>query len=471
MQKSRYVIYGASSGGKKVCQTLRNMGIEIEFFVDSNEKKWGETLENKKISSPLSIQKDRHKIIIASELNQDAIENYLETLGLKDNIIMKEEIMIPYLKRNYDLTEIKSDIEEDNKKRKVFIELLEGTPEGAGGIAEWSVELAQILRTISNESYIVSSGKYKFPLNKEDLFWLFETDYATYWEDVSRLIRFFENNLPCTIILNKQMQMLYAAIVLKSRYPKQVKVISVNHSDSICLYKRCQLIYQYIDCIYAITEYMKNKLINLYNIPDYKIICRLMPVPQPYIGKHKYLSSKKNIDIAYVGRITREQKRSDLIIDLINNLEEKNVHYKLHIAGTGDYESAIKEYVKKKQLETKIILYGMIPKEKIFKFWEDKDVAICVSDVEGTCLSILEAMAAGAVPVCTNVLCADEFVKTPDNGYVVEKGDMVDMAGKIKYLEMNRDLIVEKGKKSQKFIAENCSEESYKDFLMKAVYE
>ena len=62
----------------------------------------------------------------------------------------------------------------------------------------------------------------------------------------------------------------------------------------------------------------------------------------------------------------------------------------------------------------------MIPKEKIFKFWEDKDVAICVSDVEGTCLSILEAMAAGAVPVCTNVLCADEFVKTPDNGYVVE---------------------------------------------------
>ena len=130
----------------------------------------GETLENKKISSPLSIQKDRHKIIIASELNQDAIENYLETLGLKDNIIMKEEIMIPYLKRNYDLTEIKSDIEEDNKKRKVFIELLEGIPEGAGGIAEWSVELAQILRTISNESYIVSSGKYKFPLNKEDLF-------------------------------------------------------------------------------------------------------------------------------------------------------------------------------------------------------------------------------------------------------------------------------------------------------------
>lgn len=41
MQKSRYVIYGASSGGKKVCQTLRNMGIEIEFFVDSNEKNGG----------------------------------------------------------------------------------------------------------------------------------------------------------------------------------------------------------------------------------------------------------------------------------------------------------------------------------------------------------------------------------------------------------------------------------------------
>lgn len=129
----KIVIYGASGGGKKVLQTLQNMDIDIDFFVDGNKDKWGTLFEGKNVKAPEEINPEEHQIIIASELNQEAIEERLDRLGIVKNVIMKEEIMLPYIEKiknkiNVDISVKKSD------KRKVFIELLEGTVNGSGGI-------------------------------------------------------------------------------------------------------------------------------------------------------------------------------------------------------------------------------------------------------------------------------------------------------------------------------------------------
>ena len=168
--KMGYVIYGASGGGRKVFFTLKNTGIDIDFFVDGDSSKWGSVFEGKDVKSPEEIDKNKHLIIIASELSQEAIEEKLSGLGLYGNIIIKEEILLKHLQKvekEY-LPEVK-EVTIHNEK-SVFIELLEGTPKGAGGIVSWSMNVASIFLGNGIYARILSKGKFPFPEGKEKLF-------------------------------------------------------------------------------------------------------------------------------------------------------------------------------------------------------------------------------------------------------------------------------------------------------------
>ena len=462
--KMGYVIYGASGGGRKVFFTLKNTGIDIDFFVDGDSSKWGSVFEGKDVKSPEEIDKNKHLIIIASELSQEAIEEKLSGLGLYGNIIIKEEILLKHLQKvekEY-LPEVK-EVTIHNEK-SVFIELLEGTPKGAGGIVSWSMNVASIFLGNGIYARILSKGKFPFPEGKEKLFQKAETSYETYWEDVIKLAGVMEKKLPCVIILNKQMQMLYAAILLKKRFPEYVKIVSVIHNDAICLYKRSKIIERYIDIFMGTTKHIKEELIR-YNISGNKVVYKEMPVLDNFFKGHKYSLSRDKIFIGYAGRLEIVQKRADLLIKLISQLELREIPYEFHIAGTGTYYSKIKEYIDQNKLEQKVILYGQLPREKMPGFWSGKDIFIAVSDKEGSCLSMVEAMASGVVPVVTSFSSSSEYVLIPGNGYVVPFGDMKMMAGKIEELYKNPYIIKEKSIACMKYIRAHCSYNSYIDFL------
>ncbi|MCI9079825.1 MAG: glycosyltransferase family 4 protein [Lachnospiraceae bacterium] len=463
-----YVIYGASGGGRKVFFTLKNTGIDIDFFVDGDSSKWGSKFEGKDVKSPEEIDKNKHLIIIASELSQEVIEEKLTGLGLYSNIIMKEEILLKHLhkvEKAYLLEEKEVTV---HNEKSVFIELLEGTPKGAGGMVSWSMNVASIFMENDIYARILSTGKFQFPEGKEKLFQKVETSYGTYWEDVIKLAQVMERKLPCVIILNKQMQMLYAAILLKRKYPEYVKIVSVVHSDAICLYKRSNIIEKYIDIFIGITEYIKNRLIQS-NISKEKIVYKEMPIFDCFMKKRTYSENKNKIKIGYAGRLEIMQKRADLLIELIKQLELKKITYEFHIAGTGTYYNEIRNYINKNKLGQNIILYNQLPREKMPLFWHDKDIFIAVSDREGCCLSMMEAMASGAVPVVTNFSVSNEYVSVPKNGYVVPFGDMKMMAGRIEELYRNPYIIKEKSIACMKYVKTHCSYNSYKEFLLNLI--
>lgn len=464
-----YVIYGASGGGRKVYYTLKNTGLDIDFFVDGDCSKWGNCFEGKDVKNPKEIDKNKHLIIIASELSQEAIEENLTSLGLYNNIIMKEEILIPHLQKienKYFSAKEKSKI---HNEKSVFIELLEGTPQMSDGILSYSIDVASIFQSKNIYAKILSTGKFSFPEGKEELFQKIETSYETYWEDVIKLAKFIEQKLPCVIILNKQMQMLYAAILIKKKYPKYVKIISVIHNDAICLYKRSVLIQNYIDIFVTITLYIREKLIQN-GIAIEKIAYKEMPVPDCFIQRRVYSTYMDKIQIGYAGRLEIMQKRADLLIELVKQLELKKVPYIFHIAGTGIYFNEIKQYIKENKLEEKIILYGQLPREKISEFWNNKDIFIAVSDKEGCCLSMMEAMASGAVPVVTGFSVSYEYVSVPKNGYVVPFGDMETMAECIGELYNHPNTIKEKSISCIEYIRKHCSYNSYRNFLFNLYY-
>lgn len=467
MQKNEinYVIYGASGGGRKVYYTLKNTGIDIDFFVDGDCSKWGSCFEGKDVKNPEEIDKNKHLIIIASELSQEAIEEKLTSLGLYNNIIMKEEILLPHLQKiEKKYLSVKEEVKIHNEK-SVFIELLEGTPQMSDGILSYSMDIASILQSKNIYTKILSTSKFPFPVGKERFFQVIETSYETYWEDVLKLAIFMEKKLPCVIILNKQMQMLYAAILLKNKYPGYVKIISVVHNDAVCLYKRSVIIKDYVDTFIGTTEYIKNKLIKN-NIPEEKIAYKEMPIPNYFMKKRIYSKHINKIQIGYAGRLEIIQKRADLLIELIKQLELRKLPYEFHIAGTGIYFNKIEQYIKENKLEEKIILYGQLSREKMPEFWNNKDIFVAVSDKEGGCLSMMEAMSLGAVPVITGFSVSYEYVSAPGNGYVVPFGDMETMAGCIGELYNHPNTIKEKSISCIEYIKKHCNYDSYINFLM-----
>ncbi len=123
----------------------------------------------------------------------------------------------------------------------------------------------------------------------------------------------------------------------------------------------------------------------------------------------------------------RKIKRIEDIIMAFNRINRK-VKSKLILAGTGPERAKIKELVEKLKLKKRVFFLGQV--KKIEKYYAISDLFMLVSEKEGCPLSILEAMASEVPVVATNVGGIPEILINGKTGYLVEKGDITDMARK-----------------------------------------
>ena len=159
-----------------------------------------------------------------------------------------------------------------------------------------------------------------------------------------------------------------------------------------------------------------------------------------------------SLSLGYAGRVTVRQKRMDLLWKMVQRLEEKDMDFVLEIAGDGDYMEEFLSLVKRKKLQEKVRFLGFIPREEIPSFWQRQDIMVSCSDWEGHSISQAEAMAAGAVPIITDVSGAGDDVDDGENGFVVEVGDVDGIVEKICFLYEHRELLPIMGRKAYESI-------------------
>ena len=172
---------------------------------------------------------------------------------------------------------------------------------------------------------------------------------------------------------------------------------------------------------------------------------------------------------SYAARVTKFQKRADLIVPLMLELNRHNVNYHLNIAGDGNYFNKLKELIKENGLSGYITLYGNIPREKMPDYWKDQDIFLSVSDFEGASISMLEAMSFGAVPVVTAVSGTDEFIKDGDNGFVSGINDIEEISNKIEYIEKNRMKLTGFGNKARETVKVKADKNDYINYVLKLI--
>ena len=105
--------------------------------------------------------------------------------------------------------------------------------------------------------------------------------------------------------------------------------------------------------------------------------------------------------ITYVGRLGAE-KSIDVSIEVLKELTKKHDNVKLIIVGEGPDRDKLDKLIAKYKLEDRVIFTGKVPWQEVPIYYHLGNVFITASRSETQGLTVIEAMAAGCIPICIN---------------------------------------------------------------------
>ena len=326
---------------------------------------------------------------------------------------------------------------------------------GLGGVEIWLHELRQAL---DNRKDI-------------DIKWLmYSTDYSKerdlFDEDIIiNGIKEIKRYIPCKIVFSRVDEMMLSACLLKRLYPHSLKIIMAVHGASDGILSDILSYRNEIDSYVCVSSAIIRE-INKRGIPLEKMY--MMSIPVGYVDHDRqYSDSNSPIKIGFAGRLERFQKRVDLIPMILEELEKRKINYVFSIVGEGKEATLIEKYISKHSLNSKVMLLGRIDRSIMPDFWIKQDIALNLSDSEGRSLSNLEAMAAGCVPIVTDVPGTMEDVIDGKNGFVVSRGDYVGLTERIQFLYKHRDQLIVLGQQAKMDINPKINMEKHLDLWEK----
>lgn len=102
------------------------------------------------------------------------------------------------------------------------------------------------------------------------------------------------------------------------------------------------------------------------------------------------------VNIVFVGRIAPNKKQEDVILSFYYYKKYFNVKSRLILVGSGKgmqlYQDKLKAFVKKLGLEDDVVFSGHVKFDEILAYYRLADVFLCMSEHEGFCVPLVEAM-------------------------------------------------------------------------------
>jgi glycosyltransferase involved in cell wall biosynthesis len=148
--------------------------------------------------------------------------------------------------------------------------------------------------------------------------------------------------------------------------------------------------------------------------------------------------------VLFSARFTSRKRPLDLI-EAVSKISHKNIV--LLFIGDGPEKSKMEALVDKHNI--KCIFTGFIGQNELPKYYSISDMYAIVSDYDASPKSLNEALNFELpILVTDKVGTAVDLIKNNHNGYIVASRDIDAMADKIQFLNNNREIAIEMGKKS-----------------------
>ena len=164
--------------------------------------------------------------------------------------------------------------------------------------------------------------------------------------------------------------------------------------------------------------------------------------------------------VAYSGRIVEEQKRISLVLEAMSRVCKRNPRIECWIMGDGPARASSEQWVRDQGLSERIHFSGRLEPSAVQAKLIQCQAILMMSDYEGLPVSLLEAMAAGVVPVARAIPSGiPELVKNNETGILVDATPEQAAAAIIR-LANNPDLWSKCSAASRSLVAERYSEEA-----------
>lgn len=143
--------------------------------------------------------------------------------------------------------------------------------------------------------------------------------------------------------------------------------------------------------------------------------------------------------VCAVGRLA-QQKNYEGMIEAFRIVHERNPNASLHIFGDGPEKENLINRVKENSLEGTVFFEGL--SKDIINIYAKSEVFIMFSHGEGYPNALMEALSMGVPSISSNCPIGgpSDMIDHGINGYLVENGDVFDLAEKIMFLLNSKDV-------------------------------
>ena len=140
----------------------------------------------------------------------------------------------------------------------------------------------------------------------------------------------------------------------------------------------------------------------------------------------------------FSNRTWEDQYGVDVLVDGLIRAGKTGVVFKAVLAGDGSLRPALQEKIKNSSIARQVQYVGRISQADLPGYYNEADVYLSASHVDGSSLSLMEAMSCGTVPLVSGIPSNREWVEDGVNGYLFDDGDDVQLAARLLALDKIR---------------------------------
>jgi glycosyltransferase involved in cell wall biosynthesis len=176
--------------------------------------------------------------------------------------------------------------------------------------------------------------------------------------------------------------------------------------------------------------------------------------PAGLIDEPRSINHDDPLRLVYVGRLV-EAKGLFEIVDALRQLRQQGRRFTFIVAGAGRDEPRLREAVRAAGIEDRTRLLGPVFGAAKNRLWLESDVLVFPSHTEGLPYALLEAMAAGCVPIVTPVAAIPDVVQSDLQGFLVPVCDPMRLAAAVAQLDDERPRLAQMAQAARRRISES----------------
>ena len=171
---------------------------------------------------------------------------------------------------------------------------------------------------------------------------------------------------------------------------------------------------------------------------------------KPFDGEKRY---NDQVRFLHIGEVSRRKGVYD-VIEAAARLKKDGFAFHIDIVGPGEIEE-VRDAADKAGVSDVATLHGPRRGEQKYDFFRNADCFVLASYGEGLPIAILEALAAGLPVISTTVGGIPEVIRSGENGYLIQPGNIKQLYDAFAALITNRTQRENIGRSNYRYAREN----------------